>query len=837
MWLLRRSSRRFYLRHPWQLALAIAGISLGVAVYVGVDLANDSAGRAFELSSAIVTGRTSHRLLPIGGALPETAYRDLATAGGVTFAAPVIEAEVGIAARPGMRHPLLGIDPLEESGLRGYSAFVPGNASDFARLIAEPATVLLPEDLATALGASAGSTLTLSVRGRAVEVEVIGIVQALAEDVAAEPPILTDIATAQELLGRPGVISRIDLRLDDQQASLLPASLPPATTLVAASSQNAAFGELASAFRTNLAALGLLALVVGMFLIYGTMSFAIVQRRATLGVLRALGLQRRELLGSVLIEAICVGAAATAIGLALGHVLARGLVDLVLRTIGDLYFASAVAAAAASPWIYVKGAALGMGATLLAALKPALDASRTAPAAVMRRAQLERDTRRGALLDAFAALPVLGVGALLIAGSQDLQIAFGGLFCVLAAGAMLTPAATMLLMQASERPAQRLFRLPGVLAVRGVTASLSRTGVATAALAVSVATVIGVGLMISSFRTSLIDWLGTTLTADAYVAFAGDGEGAALTSADLRRIEAIDGVVGISLSRVARLPTPLGEISLRAAQPGPQGWGLEITDGDADSAFARLAAGEAVVVSEPFAFSERLTAGDTLALPTARGERRFEIAGVFRDFNTGGNSVVMALDAYREWWGDSKLSGIGLHLGPGFVASGVEADLRAALPEDTAFRMRSSAAIERLSLEVFDRTFKITEVLRILAAVVAFLGVLSALLSIELERTRELAVLRSLGFTPRQLATTLLTQTGLLGLAAGIAALPLGTALAALLVHVINRRSFGWSMDFVVTPGPLLTGIALAVIAALLAGIYPALRASRIDLGAALREE
>jgi putative ABC transport system permease protein len=151
--------------------------------------------------------------------------------------------------------------------------------------------------------------------------------------------------------------------------------------------------------------------------------------------------------------------------------------------------------------------------------------------------------------------------------------------------------------------------------------------------------------------------------------------------------------------------------------------------------------------------------------------------------------------------------------------------------------LRSSEAIQRLSLEVFDRTFKITEVLRVLAALVAFLGVLSALLSIELERARELAVLRSIGFTPRQLTTTLLMQTTLLGAAAGAAALPMGTALAALLVHVINRRSFGWSMDFVVTIGPLAAGVGLAVAAAFLAGIYPAYRASRAELGGALREE
>jgi putative ABC transport system permease protein len=173
----------------------------------------------------------------------------------------------------------------------------------------------------------------------------------------------------------------------------------------------------------------------------------------------------------------------------------------------------------------------------------------------------------------------------------------------------------------------------------------------------------------------------------------------------------------------------------------------------------------------------------------------------------------------------------------GADAAAVEAGVRAALGRGAGVRVRSSSGIEQLSLEVFDRTFRITEVLRLLAAVVAFLGVLSALLAIELERGHELGVLRALGFTPRDLATSLLTQTGLLGLAAGLVAVPLGTGLAALLVHVINRRSFGWTMDFTPTLQPLAAGLALAIGAALLAGVYPSWRASRVVLGTALREE
>jgi putative ABC transport system permease protein len=408
------------------------------------------------------------------------------------------------------------------------------------------------------------------------------------------------------------------------------------------------------------------------------------------------------------------------------------------------------------------------------------------------------------------------------------------LFGVLAAGALLTPLATVALMSGLDAALGRRVSLPVTLAVRGVSASLSRTGVATAALAVAVATVTGVGLMIASFRTSLDAWLETTLTADLYVSATGDG--AALSElAASGAFAAVTGVDGMTLTRARTVPTNGGDVAIRAMQPGARGWGLAVVAGDAAQAFAALERGTGVLASERLLFGRGLSVGDELELPSPSGIQRLPIVGAFRDFNTGEPAIVMALERYRRDWRDDELTGVGIDLGVDADAARAESAIRSLV--GNAGRVRSSARLEELSLAVFDRTFQVTEVLRVLAGIVAFLGILSALLAIELERARELSVLRTLGFTPAGLGATLLTQTGLLGLAAGLAALPIGTGLALLLVHVINRRSFGWSMDFVLTPQALVSGVSLAVVAALLAGIYPAWRASRIELGAALRED
>lgn len=832
--LLARSGLRFYWRRPWQLCLAVSGIALGVAVYVGVDLANDSARRAFQLTSDLVTGSTTHHLMGTRGEIADSVYRTLRMEHGPVRAAPVIEAEVRVRRLPDRSFTLMGVDPLEESGFRGFSGFVPGRGTDLTRLIVEPGAVLVPAPLLEELDLESGAEFALLIGGEARTIRAVGtVLETSSANEGPTAPIVADIATAQELLGRAS-LSRVDLILNEAEAERIRAIGLPDSTLVPTEGRNAAFDELARAFRINLTALSLLALLVGVFLIYATMSFAVVQRRGTFGVLRAIGVGRRQLLTGVLGEALALGALATAAGIVLGQQLAEGLVDLVLRTVGDLYFESSVSAVNPSPTIYWRGVALGLGMTLLAAAAPALDAARSTPNTAMSRAALERSTRRLARRAAWLALPAAGVAAaLLVLSSRSLVLAFAGLFFVIATGALMVPTATRLLARLAEPLVESGFGIAGSLAARGMAASLSRTGVATAALSVAVATVVGIGLMIGSFRISVEDWLTGTLTADVYINI--DGE-EFFEDSHRDALSAVPGVRGSSLTRFVRLPTAAGEVSLRALDPGPDGWGLRMTAGGTE-AVELMESGAGILVSEPLAFHRQLQPGDDLTLPTASGERAFTVLGAFRDYSSNGGTVLMPLDLYRSHWADDDINGIGVYLDDEADRETALGAIRSVFGAGNPVRFRSNEFIRERSLEVFDRTFRITEVLRILAGVVAFLGLASAVMSIELERGRELAVLRALGLRPRQVRALTLAQTGLLGLAAGLFAIPLGIVMAALLIQVINVRSFGWSMDLAVAAQPLALGVALALSSAVLAGIYPAVRAVRVGVAGQLREE
>jgi putative ABC transport system permease protein len=839
--LLARSGRRFFARHPWQYVLAVVGVALGVAVVLGVDLAGASARRAFDASTELVMGRSTHQVLPRAGRMEEERYLELrqalsaARAGGA--AAPSVEGAITL---PGERRVvLLGLDPFVEAPFRDELTTWAGEL-DLLALLTRPGTVAFPAPLAAELGLAAGDRVEALTANGAVQLEVAGLVQPDGERAAAASGyIFADIATAQELLGMTGQLSRIDLIVTADLARVLASSLPAQVELVESAARSRATFGMTRAFRLNLTALSLLALLVGAFLIYSTMNFLVVRRTRTIGILRSVGVDRAGMVRSILGEALVVGLPGTALGLLLGGLLGSGLTGLVVQTIDDLYFRLRVDALALAGWPFAKAAALGLGATLLAALGPALEAASIPPRSVLSRASMERRTRRRLpwlLAGALAAL--LFAAALLALGRNSLVVSFAGLFGVFLACALATPGATAGLMALLDRVLPARMPVPVRMAIRGTTASLSRTGVAVSALAVAVATVIGVGLMVSSFRVSLDEWLRQTLVADFYLAvdeaWCQGAGGLDPLAAELGTLPGIDEV---TYSQRLRLQAGGEEWRLWAVDPGKRGLGSAILAGDPATARARFDAGEAVLVSEPWAMRRGTRVGDTITLPTPAGMREFPVAGIFRDYTSDRGVIALHRDRYRALWGDACSEGVGVTFESGTDDAMARRAIESVLPPGSAIWLSNNAELRAASLAVFDRTFTITRVLQVLVGMVAFLGILSALQALQLERVRETAVLRAVGWLPRQLRVLVAAQTGLLGLSAGIFAMPLGIALAGLLVFVINRRAFGWTMAFEVSAGELLQGLALALVAALLAGVYPAWRTSRRPVAQDLREE
>lgn len=850
----------------------ILGIALGVAVVVAIDLANAGARRAFDLSAEAVAGRATHVLLGGPQGLDETLYARLKRQGLGAPLAPVLSQYVASPQLGGQPMQLLGVDPFAEPPFRSYlsSGGVLGGdpqqvagrqALDLTAFITQPGAVLIAQSLADRYALRAGQVISIETGGKMQPAFIAGLVQP-SDELARrglEGIILADIATAQELTGRVGYLDRIDVILvcptggECPQAERLKAALPPGLQLQDAAARSGAVAQMTSAFRVNLTALSLLALLVGMFLIYNTMTFSVVQRRRLFGMLRCIGVTRRQVFSLVMGEALAVGVVGSLLGLALGVLLGQGAVRLVTQTMNDLFFVVSVRGIQISLSSLVKGGLIGLLSTLATAAPPAWEAASVPPRAALLRSGLESKARLAMGWAALGGLGLLALGGALLwlppampvlwgLPLNDLALSFAGTFLVVVGAALQTPVIVGWLMRRLTEPLGRLGGTLGRMAPRNVTASLSRTAIAVMALMVAVSVTIGVSVMVGSFRRTVVTWLGETLQGDIYVSapsLTSVTPSAPLSLDALAILRAQPGVERVDVLRAAQVESPDGPVNVDATDSlrvGQERVFLAL-DGSKDTVLSRLQAGS-VLVSEPYANRVGLPLrGGQVTLNTPTGPQVFPVIGVYYDYASTQGTVLMDLGVYQRLWNDPMITAAGLRLAEGQDVDAVVAALQNRLSGIQRLVVRANRALRQEVLAVFDRTFAITGALQILATIVAFMGILSALLSLELERRSELGVLRAVGMTARQLWRLILLETGLMGLAAGLLAMPTGYLLSLILIYIINRRSFGWTLQMQLSPEPFIQALLVALGAALLAGIYPAWRMGRNTAVEALRSE
>jgi putative ABC transport system permease protein len=846
--LLTKSSVRYLGQHRTQLVLSVLGVAMGVAVVLAIDLATQSARTGFRISAETVSGRATHQITSDVAPIDERILPRLRTELGVRESAPVVEGFASSPLLPGQALRILGIDPFSEGPFRPF-VVGGGLGVEVADFITTPRGVVIAQATATRAGVAVGDSLPVLVDGRAWSLPVVGTVDPTDPLARAGlgDVLLMDVSGAQEVLDLVGGLTRVDLRLPDSadgeaMASGIRGMLAPGESLQLAGARTDAMSGMIDAFDVNLTALSLLALIFGMFLIYNAVTFSVVQRRQLLGRLRAIGVTRPEILRLILSEAAWVGLAGSALGLLTGLVLARSLVRLVTRTINDLYFTVSVERMPLEPILLVKAAALGIGATLLAALPPALEAAAAKPRVAALRSIVETQARRAVPKAAALGAVSASVGwVILEVSGRSLAVSFAGLFFVIAGLALVTPAGALVLLRAMRPLLQRVGGTLGLIASRGVVSALSRTAPAIAALVVSVSVTVGLGVMIQSFRGTLERWLDGTLRADIYVSLPGPTASRATGTLWPELLDAFvahPDVVGHSTYRGVDILEADGGYRLVALDLDPRGQeAFDFLDGDAGSVMPRFVAGEGVIVSEPFAFRRDVGRGDRIELPTPSGAQSLEVLGVFYDYGSDQGAVITSRTLYDRFFDDTGVTSLALFVGPGVNSEAVVRDLLDEVPVGRTVVARTNDTLRSASLEVFDRTFQVTAVLRLLAFIVAFVGVLSALMALELERSRELGVMRAWGLTPGQLWRLVVTQTGLMGLVSGVLAVPMGIVLSIVMIFVINKRAFGWTLQMQIGPEILAQAVGLALVGALVAGIYPAWRMARTRPAVALRGE
>ncbi len=852
--LLVRLIQRHVSRRRFQSVLFVVGVALGVAVGVAIDLANASASRAFNLSTESLTGTTTHQIAGGPGGLPEDLYPQVRDELGIAASAPVVEAYVRAKTLGDQPLRMLGVDFFAENPFRNYLEATRGSSqqdtSQFITMFTAKNPVVISENMAQRFDVAEGDTIVLSINAVEVEATVVGLLQpndTFTQQVL-DDLILTNLSTAQNLLGLPETISRIDLILpEDTDLAAIRAILPAGASLTTPIDESSALSQMTDAFELNLQALSLLALVVGVFLIYNTVSFSVVQRRPVIGILRSLGTTRRQIFVMVVGEAFLLGSIGTFLGLGLGYVMGQGTVRAISQTISDLYFRVNVQEVALDPIVFLKGAVIGVGASLLAAIVPALDATNTVPAGAVRRSDVEQRAQKLLPFLTFAGVVLILMGFLLLQISDNSVVgSFAALFSVIIGCAFFTPLALIVGMHLLRPVAGQIFGVVGRMATRAVLRSISRTSIAVAALTLAVSVIVGVGVMIGSFRNTVADWLENTIGADVFISppsVTATQIEANVDPAVIAQLEAVEGVDRVAVVRSAEVVAPdypdLPPVNLAAINEDISGGKRRFAWNNAPSGDYRAALKNGnVIVTEPFAFLRNITEeNNQITLRTDKGEQTFTVIGVYYDYGDVQGTLLMDLAVYRSSFNDPYLTSMALYVEEGVNISEVIDTLRTETLVGMDLEIQSNRELREGALEIFDRTFAITYALQILAVIVAFIGILSALLSLQLEHRREYGIMRANGMTPSQLRLFTLVQTGLMGVVSGLLSIPVGMVLAVILIYVINVRSFGWSMEISPVPREFIQAMAVAVLASLAAGIYPAWHLSRIVTTDAIRGE
>jgi putative ABC transport system permease protein len=786
-------------------ALTILSVALGVAVVIAIDLAGDAAAGSFRSSIEALTGKTDLEITATGG-IDERYMSTLSALPFDVHFAPLMESQLAL--------PGIGAVPLYGADLAGA-----------------PEGAALSRNLAARLKSK---TLTGTLAGRPVTFPIGQTIDAAGEFV------VLDIADAQQALHRYGKLDRIDVTLGPREdfalvEKAIRGALPVSAQVAKPGARSEENQRMLRAFRWNLRVLSYISLVVGAFLIYNTISVSVVRRRAEIGILRAIGAARSTILVLFLAEALLFGVAGAALGVLLGRLLAGGAVRLIADTVNALYTTSRPAPielTAAEAWAGILTGAL---VSLASAFAPAREAMLVPPTEAMSRGAREHQARlhwrRGLAWSAvFTALALAASQADPVSGYP--AGGYAAALLAIGAAAMAAPAVVIAVNHATRRLVRS--RVTGLLAARSLTASLLRTSVVVAALATAIAMMASVGIMVGSFRETVALWLDTQLRADLYVRPAGPSSAGDYPPlayevpgilAATAGVAAVDIFHGMPLHfRGERATLGAGDMDI-VRRYGR----LRFLPGeDRDAILRSLPHHDRAIASEPFANKFHLRAGDRVTVPLGERIVTLTIAGIYYEYSSSQGYIILDRGTLLQYLPGQPATNAAIYLAAGADRDRVQHDVQLRTAS-YGVTVAPNQTLRRAAIEIFDRTFAITWALEAVAIVVAMLGAANSLLALVLDRRRELGLLRYLGASAAQIRVMILTEAALLGLLALLLGLALGVALSLLLVFVVNKQSFGWTIQF--HPPITLLGVALLLVwcVTVLAGLYPARVAAHLN--------
>ena len=815
-------------------ALSLFGVALGVASVVSIQIINLNALGAFRGSMHAVSGGADLSLLGKMPTLPESVYPEVLATPGVAAAWPLYRIDVRLMDGERIFLEVIGVDLFTPIDIPWE-----GEVVDVSDALARVGWVAVTPTLARERGFQVGDRFDVSVGTRKAEL-VIGALADFQKATPAASPRLAvmDIAQAQSLLGSRGELHQIDVKLRagvDREAvvAALERKVGSKALILTPEQREQQAAELLSAFRLNLTALSLISLFVGGFLVYSSTQAALVRRRTEFGLLRSLGATHRQVFGLLVGDVALLGFAGVAVGMPLGFLVARANVDRVSATVSNLYLLEEIHQLVVPPWFFILGAAVGLLGAGLGALMPALELGRRDTRSLLAAFSLHESVgEKAPRLFVAGVVCVLAVVAIyLIAGDSWRPAGFLQAFLLIVSIPLLAP---LVIQKATGHVRVESFGV--IYGVKGLGRQLQTTPVAVAALAIAVSMVTGVTTMVSSFRETLDIWIDSTIRADIYVSTPSgrrSGSNAAIDDDVLEKLKRQPAVTHVDRMRQFFAHTNGRRFSLAGVD----------SNVPRDRARFALLEGEihglprsSVLVGEPLARKESLHVGDDLVVDGPEGPVRLPIAGIYYDYSGELGSAFMHFDTMEEHFGAGPVNNIALYITPESDAERVVDALKRSFA-GTPINFRSNRGLRERAMLVFDQTFAITRLLRYMSLLIAVCGVTLTLIVLARERSAELALYRALGASRLQIFRIYLGK----GLGMGVFGITLGSiagvAFSLILIYVVNRAFFGWTIAVHWPVGLLAWQSGIVLMASAAASLYPALVASRTPATVLRRED
>ena len=846
-----RAGLRPLFRNPRASFLSVASIALGVAVFLAITIANRGAMESFHEAFAEITGRAD---LEIWGDLPEALFLKVSHCQGVAAATPLIEGMVTLPDYPGESLHLVGIDPFTATGVLtmdpGIEALRTGSTKGGLDEWLKGEDLAVSPDFLRRHRLNLGETIRAMGPGAPRRIRIGFEMHDPTTSTATDGRVAAvDIAAAQEWIGTPGHLTAILLRLNDrsQQETVitrLRKLLPETVTIEPPARRTRQVDAMLSSFRMNLSALSLISLMVGMFFVGNAAAAAVIRTRVSLGILRAMGVGRRMILGMVLGVSLFWGVVGGLLGVAMAPILASILAAPIAQTVTALYLPVEPSIRLPTFWEGVAGVVAGVGASVLAAWFPARLASGVNPVQVLHPGTapevfpMPTGWLAMAGIVAMAATPLFSIGAL--HGGSPL-LGFVAAFLVLVGFSLCVPWITAQMARAGSRffPGGPICRLALEQSLR----SMYRTAPTIAALAAAVSMMVGISVMIHSFRGSVVAWVGRTLAADLFIAPASNeliGPVHTLPQGAARWWETRPGVRAVGTFREFEARTGQAAAVTLGVIGNPARGAIDFLHGDGEKKTKALVKGEGVAVSESLARRLHIGPGGSLTIVTPVGTHTLQVIDIYRDYTRDRGIAMIGADLFRRLWGEQGVQSLSVEFTPGTTQR--EMDQERSRFMDVfggreAFACYSNRMLKGRILEIFNQTFAVTGVLRTISIAVAIGGVMLTLGMIVLEQTRDIGVLRAMGASARQIIQMMMAEAALIGMIASVVGVFSGSALGVVLTWVINKAFFGWSIDLSYPLWELMSVPCWMTVAALLAGAAPAIRAAAISPAAALRME